>query len=385
VHSLKSFETHDSLTTFLNGSFEPFFAKEPIMPARFQANTLPLLIGSLPLQDHGEALELVFDHTPEIPLWVQLPAFPQERMIPQFMPGLPGLTLENDKVFINTGAENFDDQLLEFYEEYMAVADGQKDLEHTRFVLTAETAKGFTEFMERSKSLSSPPVAVKGQITGPITFSTGVHDQNKNAIFYNEQIRDAAVKLIALKAKWQARQLASLGCPVIIFFDEPALAGYGTSEFISISHAEITLCFAEVMEAVQSEGALAGVHVCANTDWSLVLESPAEIVSFDAYSYFDRFILYPDLIKKFIESGKILAWGIVPTGNAEDIEKETTDSLVALWDEKARAIEALGIDRSRILAQSLITPSCGAGSLSLDLAKKVLKITREVSEQVKRL
>ncbi|UCH22361.1 MAG: hypothetical protein JSU83_03725 [Deltaproteobacteria bacterium] len=355
------------------------------MPARFQANTLPLLIGSLPLQDHGEALELVFNHTPEIPLWVQLPSFPQERMIPQFMPGLPGLILENDKVFINTAAENFDDQILEFYEEYMAVADGEKDLDHTRFVLTTETAKGFTAFMVRSKSLSSPPVAVKGQITGPITFTTGVHDQNKNAIFYNEQIRDVAVKLIALKAKWQARQLSSLDCPVIIFFDEPALAGYGTSEFISISHDEINVCFAEVMEAVQSEGALAGVHVCANTDWSLVLESPAEIVSFDAYSYFDRFILYPDLIRKFIESGKILAWGIVPTGNAEDIEKETTDSLVALWDEKARAIEALGIDRSRILAQSLITPSCGAGSLSLDLAKKVLRMTREVSEQVKRL
>jgi methionine synthase II (cobalamin-independent) len=344
------------------------------MSANFQANAMPLLIGSLPLKDHPEALKLVFDHTPEIPLWIQLPAFPQEQMIPQFMPGLPGLTRKNDKIFIDTAAENFDDQVLEFYEDYMAVIDGEKDLDHTRFVLTAETAKGFLE---------SLPVAVKGQITGPITFSTGIHDQNKNAIFYNEQIRDAAVKLIALKAKWQVRQLSTLGCPVIIFFDEPALAGYGTSEFISISRDEISLCFEEVMEAVQSEGGLAGVHVCANTDWSLVLESSAEIVSFDAYSYFDRFILYPDPIKKFIESEKILAWGIVPTGDTEDIEKETTDSLLAQWEEKAQAIVALGIDRSKLMAQSLITPSCGTGSLSLDLAKKVLKITREISDRVR--
>ena len=355
------------------------------MSANFQANALPLLIGSLPLKDHPAALELVFDHTPEIPLWIQLPAFPQEQMIPQFMPGLPGVTLKNGKTYIDTGAENFDDQVLEFYEDYMAVIDGEKDLDLTRFILTAETARGFLEFVKYTRSLSSHPVAVKGQITGPITFSTGIHDQDKNAIFYNEQIRDAAVKLIALKAKWQVRQLSTLGCPVIIFFDEPALAGYGTSEFISISLDEITLCFEEVMEAVRSEGGLAGVHVCANTDWSLVLESSADIVSFDAYSYFDRFILYPDLIKTFIESGRILAWGIVPTGDAEDIEKETTDSLVAQWEEKVQAIVALGINRSRLLAQSLITPSCGTGSLSLDLAKKVLRITREVSDRVRQI
>jgi methionine synthase II (cobalamin-independent) len=353
------------------------------MSANFKANALPLLIGSLPLKDHAEALELVFKYTPEIPLWIQLPAFSQEQMIPQFMPGLPGLTRKNNTIFIDTGSQDFDDQVLKFYEEYMAVVDGEKDLNHTRFVLTDETARGFSAFMDYAPSLPSLPVAVKGQITGPITFSTGIHDQNKNAIFYNEQIRDIAVKLIALKAKWQVRQLSTLGRPVIIFFDEPAMAGYGTSEFISISTDEITSCFDEVIDTVRSEGGLAGVHVCANTDWSLVLQSSADIVSFDAYSYFDRFILYPDLIKKFIDSGKILAWGIVPTGDAEDIEKETTDSLLTQWEEKAQAIMALGIDRSQLMKQSLITPSCGTGSLSLDLAQKVLKITRVISDRVR--
>lgn len=354
------------------------------MPASFQADTMPLLIGSLPLKDHKAALKLVYDYTPEIPLWVQLPAFPQERMIPQFMPGLPGIIVENDKIIIDTAAQNFDDQMLEFYEEYVAVMDEEKDLQTSRFVLTAETAEGFMHFMAHTGSLLSLPAAVKGQITGPVTFTTGVHDQNKNAIFYNEQLRDAAVKLIALKAKWQVRQLSSLGCPVIMFFDEPALAGYGTSEFISISRDEITVCFEEVIEAVQSQGALAGVHVCANTDWSLVLESSADIVSFDAYSYFDRFILYPDLIKTFIESGKILAWGIVPTGNTEDIEKASADSLVALWEDEIKAVRELGFARSRLLAQSLITPSCGVGSLSLDLAQKVLRLTRDVSQRLRR-
>ncbi len=353
------------------------------MKESFQANSRPLLIGSLPMDDHTEAIKLVLAHTPEIPLWVQLPVYKEERMIAQFLPGLPGLTFENDKVFIDYAGENFDAQILEFYEEYMAVTEGQKDLNDSRFVLSADTARGFWVFMEHIKSMPLIPAAVKGQITGPITFCTGVYDQNRNAIFYNEQIRDAAIKLLALKALWQVRQLLTFGCPVIMFFDEPALAGYGTSGFISISRDEVALCLGEVIETVHSEGGLAGVHVCANTDWSLILESPADVVSFDAYSYFDRFILYPDLIKKFLASGKILAWGIVPTGNAEDIEKETTDSLVARWEENAQTIEALGIDKSIIRKQSLITPSCGAGSLNLSQAKKVLKLTREVSERLK--
>ena len=350
----------------------------------FQANSLPVLIGSLPMDDHEEAIRLVLKYTPEIPLWVQLPVYKEEGMIAQFLPGMPGLTIEKEKAFINTASVDFDDDFLKFYEAYIAVVEGKTDLLGSRFALTTDTAMGFFELMKHIETLAKPPIAVKGQITGPITFATGVNDQNGRAIFYNEQIRDAAVKLIAMKAKWQVKQLSRFGYPVIIFFDEPALAGFGSSAFISISRDEVAKCFEEVIEAVRLEGGLAGIHVCANADWSLVLESFADIVSFDAYSFFDRFILYPDQIKKFVESGRILAWGIVPTSRGEDIEKETTDSLVAKWKAKAREIEALGIDMSKISAQSLITPSCGTGSLSFDNATKVLKLTREVSDRLRK-
>ena len=350
----------------------------------FQANSLPVLIGSLPMDDHEEAIRLVLKYTPEIPLWVQLPVYKEEGMIAQFLPGMPGLTIEKEKVFIDTASVDFDDDFLKFYEAYIAVVEGKTDLLGSRFALTTDTAMGFFELMKHIETLAKPPIAVKGQITGPITFATGVNDQNGRAIFYNEQIRDAAVKLIAMKAKWQVKQLSRFGYPVIIFFDEPALAGFGSSAFISISRDEVAKCFEEVIEAVRLEGGLAGIHVCANADWSLVLESFADIVSFDAYSFFDRFILYPDQIKKFVESGRILAWGIVPTSRGEDIEKETTDSLVAKWKAKAREIEALGIDMSKISAQSLITPSCGTGSLSFDNATKVLKLTREVSDRLRK-
>ena len=349
----------------------------------FQPQGLPTLIGSLPLADHAEACQLVLEHTPQIPLWIQLPVHREEGMVAQFMAGMPGLCAVADRVYIDTTQDDFDRDILKFYEDYMEVVEGKTDLSASRFVLREDTARGFFTFIENLKGLSTSPVAVKGQITGPFTFCTGISDQNKKAIIYEEQVKDAAVKLLALKARWQVQQLSRFGCPVLIFFDEPALAGFGSSEFISISRDVIVQSFEEVIAAVHAAGGLAGVHVCANTDWSLVLDSAADIVSFDAYSYFDRFILYSDAIKAFLNTGKIIAWGIVPTLKVDELENATTGHLVDQWKQKAAQVEKLGIDLEKLLSQSLITPSCGAGSLSIDLAIKVLRLTREVSEQIR--
>ena len=56
----------------------------------FQANGLPVFIGSLPLAEHQEAFKLVLEYTPEIPDWIQLPVHKEEGMVAQFMTGLPG-------------------------------------------------------------------------------------------------------------------------------------------------------------------------------------------------------------------------------------------------------------------------------------------------------
>ena len=42
--------------------------------------------------------------------------------------------------------------------------------------------------------------------------------------FALDQLRDAAVKLLAMKAGWQVRRLLGFGHPVLIFVDEPGLA-----------------------------------------------------------------------------------------------------------------------------------------------------------------
>lgn len=348
----------------------------------FKTNCLPLLIGSLPIDNHAEAMELILQYTPEIPLWPQLPAYKEEGMIYQFIAGLPGLDECDSTLFVNTEGDEFDTDFLAFYEEYLAITESGGDLDDSRFVLTSETAKGFFDFLQQTREAGDKLVALKAQTTGPFTFATGVVDQNNKAIFYNDQLKDAAIKLLALKAKWQIRRMKEICPQTIMIFDEPAMAGFGSSAYITISAEDIKACFAEVFEAVQSEGAVAGVHVCANTEWSILFDAGADLVSFDAYSYFDKFILYPEQLRKFFGEGKILAWGIVPT-TPEFIDQEDASSLTEKYLNQLEQLVSLGISREQVLAQTLITPSCGTGSISADYADRVMALTRDVSASVR--
>jgi methionine synthase II (cobalamin-independent) len=225
--------------------------------------------------------------------------------------------------------------------------------------------------------------AVKGQVSGPITFCTALKDRAGRAIFYHDGLRDAAIKLLALKAAWQVSKLKSFGVPVIIFIDEPALAGYGSSELISISAEQISASLEEVIAAVHAQGGLAGVHVCANTDWSLLLNSSVDIINFDAYGYFDKFILYGEQIRTFLNSGRYLAWGLVPTLRREEVAAVNLEILWQLWQSQSKRIAELGIDEKTLRRQSFITPSCGTGSLPRDAGQKVLVLTQALSQRIR--
>jgi hypothetical protein len=346
----------------------------------------------------------MLEYTPDIPLWVQLPIYREEGMLYQFLSGMPGLVIKEidssilggvkNKIFyIDTAGESFEDEVLAFYESYMSIMDNPSSFEKTantedassRFALTDLTARGFSIFMETVKALPYVPVAVKGQVTGPITMGIGVKDQAGRLLFYDERMRDIVTKQVAMNAMWQTVQLSKLNtpCKPIIFFDEPGVVGFGSSAYISITRGQITESLKEGIDAVHQAGGLAGIHICANGDWTLALESGTDIINFDAYSYFDRLILYRESLTQFMENGGILAWGIVPTANPEYVEKASLDSLWNMWNDQTWQLESLGVSRERILSQSLITPSCGTGSLSLDHARKVLALTKALSEKIR--
>jgi hypothetical protein len=351
----------------------------------FTPACLPILIGSLPLTDHQQAMRQVLSTTPEIPLWPQLPKNPKEGMLRQFLDGFPGLTEEDGRFWIATDAPSFAEEMTSFYEDALRWTLPAKLPKESRFSLTEQTAHGFFVLCETLARLDHRPLTVKGQVTGPITCGIGVKDQRGTPIFHDDNLRDMLIKLLSLKARWQVEQLRPWcrEAGPLLFIDEPGMVSFGSTAFSGISRDTVCLAMAEMITAIKNSGGLAGIHICANGDWAPALQSAADIISFDAFSYFDNFILYRDDLLAFLSRGGILAWGIVPTSDPLTIAAATEQDLLVRWQEQARRICALGFAADRLQAQTLIAPACGTGSLPPELGEHVLRLTSDLARLIR--
>ncbi len=348
----------------------------------FEPCCLSTLIGSLPVDGYQNALELINKYTPQIPLWPQMPSNPLEGMMNQFIEGLPGVIEEDGKTYFNLEYDGFENDQLKFYEEYLINSENHKNLLKSRFNVSENRAVGIYN-IKKSIQTSTEKHALKGQVTGPFTLLVGLVDQNKRLGYYNQDFRDMAVKNLAMKAAWQVEFLKDQNLPTIIFIDEPALAGLGSSSYISIDKNDIKQDLSEVINAIKKSGGLAGIHVCANTDWNFLLSIDLDILSFDSHGYFDRFITCKPQIHDFLDRGGIVAWGIIPTDNTDIINKSTTDQLVDLWEMQIDQLVGGKWDKKSIFKQSMITPSCGTGALDLESSMKVLDLTQSVSNTIR--
>lgn len=353
----------------------------------FHAHCLPVLIGSLPLRNHQEAMQLISEKCPEIPLWPQLPKLPREGMIRQFLTGFPGLHDDGNNYRIKTDNENFAGEMAAFYEEVMAIEEEPALLTNSRFCLSDDSAPGFFTFLEYCQNSARKYYTLKGQVTGPVTTGIGIRDASDRAIYYDDSLREMVETQIALKARWQVEQLKELCTPQppLVFIDEPGLVSFGSSGFSGISEEMVKNSVATVIQSIQAAGGLAGLHICANGDWGPPLQLPADIISFDAYFYFDNFILFREPLIAFLKRGGILAWGIVPTGDPLAVEQENAASLFVKWREQVATLAKFGFSEKQLLEQTLIAPSCGTGSLPVELARKVLSLTSEVSLRAQQL
>jgi methionine synthase II (cobalamin-independent) len=350
---------------------------EPI----FEPCCLTTTVGSLPHTDVARGTALIFEHTPQIPAWVQLPRRTvEENMVHQFTEGMAGLAEDGGRVYFDRTLPDFDEQLTDFYARYLAVTEEQDDTALETFAISPACAAGFPEFLAQLPAHIEPVVALKGQITGPFTLGTTLTDQDRRFAYYDDSLRDMVVKTTVLKARWQIKHLAAYGRPVMIFIDEPSLLSFGSSVFITISEEDVLRDLKEVTDEIHSWGALAGVHCEEDTDWSLLMRSELDILDFDAYDHMRGITLYPRELAAFLERGGSLGWGIVPTLDREAAASETVESLRQRFERGLDTLARKGFDRDLLLRRALITPSCGAGGvLTEELAERVLSMLQELA------
>jgi len=343
-------------------------------------NGLATLIGSFPHDDPNEALDLISRSVPNALLWPQLPKRNwREGLVIQFVEGIPGL-IEfpgEARVMINKGKNGVSEAMSTFYEAAMA-GPGTRD--YSYFALGEAFACGILPAKRVFSDLPSPPEYVKLQTTGPITMGLSILDENGIPILFDDSYYDIVLQNVIMKSLWQIRLFKPFAKDIICFIDEPVLASYGSSAYINVSKDQVERALSDVVNGIKNEGALVGVHVCGNSEWPLVLGSGADILSFDAYNYGESVSLYADVIQNHLETGGCLAWGIVPT--RPHVPEENAVSLHKKLTHLVDHLSGHGVDKDLIWEQTMITPSCGMGTLEVTEAESVAMTLKELAQRV---
>ena len=327
------------------------------------------MVGSMPHTDPGEACSLVAKYLPQIPAWPQLPkrSF-LENMYAQYSEGFPNVVIESERIYVDRAAD-MDGPLERLYAAYI-----ENDLDTCG--ISPQYAAGLYSFLDTG---FGSPLAVKGQVTGPVTFGLTVTDGQRRSILYDETLADAVAKQLRLKAAWMERELRRISPDTIIFIDEPYMSSIG-SAFVSVSREQAIGLLTETFAGLQG---LKGVHCCGNTDWSILLATPLDILNFDAYNYGYTIALYPQEVKAFLQRGGVLAWGIVPHEEA-DLKPEVAAAIIDRLEEAVGALNRKGVDLRLLRERCLLTPSCGLGTVSQEAAEQALELLAGVSAEMRR-
>ncbi len=330
-------------------------------------NCLPSCIGSLPHTDPVRAVDLVLEKLTSIPIWPQLPnrGF-QENMYAQYATRLPGVRIDGVRKKVQVDLRDYDPE-----EIYTAILSEDVDA----FSMQEDNFAGFHELMSRSLQNA---VAVKGQVTGPVSMGLQMTDQEDKPVLYDEAYGEIVRKNLNMIARWQERELRKKCSRTIIFIDEPYLSLIGTP-FASVSGEDAVGWINEVLAGLEGTK---GLHCCANTDWPLVMSTDIDLLSFDAYDYGHTIALYPDEVAAYMERGGAIAWGIVPN-NAEVLDRESVSSVAQRAEECFRGLIDKGLSEELVLERSILTPQCGLSGLDEMTASRVLDLLTKVSEEIR--
>jgi hypothetical protein len=308
-----------------------------LMP--FDGNLITTGMGILPHKDMDRALKLAM--SVDIPFWPQLPKMSFfEDMYVQASENFPGIILEPENLNIYFDTTKF----------YSELENTLANFENSDFFrMSAKYSATYHAFLNYD---FSKYIAIRGQLEGPVSFGLKVLDENKKPIIFNEEVRSILFDFMAKKANVQLKELKERHSKAFLFIDEPGLQ-YIFSSVSGYTNDMAKKDFEIFFNQIEHPR---GIHLCGNPDWDFLLNLDIDILSFNAYNCGEIFVKYKTSIKRFLERGGIIGWGIVPA-NFDEFHKESQDGIIhhieTLWQQLVKE----GFDLEEMLRKSILMPA----------------------------
>ncbi len=297
-------------------------------------------MGIMPHTDLEKALNLALSL--DIPFYPQLPNISfYEDMYVQASQNFPGIVVDLEGERVSFDNAKFKEELGDY---------SQRMADSETFTLSRSYSTSYHRFL--AENLQDYP-AIRGQVTGPVSFGFRVTDENSRPIIYNEGIGALLFDFIQRKTNRQYRQLKEKNQSAFVWLDEPGL-GWVFSGLSGYNDVQARRDYQGFLSGLDGPKAL---HLCASVNLPYLLELGVELLSFDAYQMELMPKGYAKAVADFIRSGGIISWGIVPTDSAS-LTKETPETLARLllsyWEVVS---QNTGLSAKQIAEQALIAPA----------------------------
>ena len=306
----------------------------------FYAGCMTTAMGIMPHTDVEKALELALNL--DIPFWPQLPRVSFfEDMYAQASLNFPGVFIDKENERVTFDTSRFEAELPGYSER---VANPET------FALSTDYSAVYHRFL--AADLRKYP-AVRGQLTGPVSFGFKTVDENAKPVIYNDGIRGILFDFFQRKANVQYHELRQKNPNAFVWLDEPGL-GWVFSSLTGYGDEQAKADYRDFLTGIEGPKAL---HLCANVNLPYLLELGVDILSFDAYQIQAMPREYARAVAGFLSKGGVMCWGIVPT-DSTSLSRETAGTLETLlagyWEVVSRES---GIAPGQIAGQALLAPA----------------------------
>ena len=332
----------------------------------FKPRCMATALCAIPHREPLKACEVILTYFP------QAPCVPRLTMsLRMFLEGMPCVVMDVERRQLSLDLSR-EQELLHFYESCEA-----SKIDH--FAISRERAPGLYAFADTVLRSAPPQLQlIHLDLPGPLTLGLSMLGSDRVPAWYDETMKDIIVKTLRMKIMWLERffNQAIPDMLTMITLTEPSLATYSTP-FGSLSRQDMLKSIDEVLNAIKG---LRAIHCCANIDWSMLTESGAQVINFDAFRFSESLALYAEDLKNFIGRGGMLSWGVVPVDDT--VVDEDVESLMSRLDAGIKLMVNEGIEKQLLLESSFITPSCTTSLLSVEMSERVFKLTNEVSRKL---
>jgi len=185
---------------------------------------------------------------------------------------------------------------------------------------------------------------------------------------------------MARRANVQLRRLKERNPNAFMFIDEPGLqfvfsgmSGYGEGA----ARKDMETFFA-LLDRPR------GVHLCGNPDWDFLLQMDLDVLSLDVYNNGEVFSAYAASVRRFLDRGGTLVWGIVPS-HTQLLDGENIYSLGERLESVWARLNKKGIDRDLLLCRSLLSPAtcCLVNPDGEKTVDRVFAVVKELSGRLR--